>query len=248
MAPYLEKVLLTAPHLSTQHLRPDPTDKLLRPRPRPLPAAFLLTNLRLRQQPPHRFPVHLPVDRHWQTGYPHHSVRHHVRRQRPLHMPPKAPLIQRLRLRCHHRHQLLLSPSLEYLHYSLPHPRVLLQHRLDLPQFDPIPTYLHLPIPAPQVLQLAIDPARDVARTVHSGSRLWGKRISNKTLARQDRVVPVSPSDADATDPKLTPSTVGQKIEVRTQHIGPPSRQRPSHDAADGGLRSLTFNHVGRRG
>src|SRR5262249_41673408 len=47
---------------------------------------------------------------------------------------------------------LVPRPLLPHHHHRLAHPHLLPQHRLDLPQLDPVPPHLHLPVPPPQKL------------------------------------------------------------------------------------------------
>src|SRR5579872_5916306 len=164
ISPQVEEVVVHSHLLHPQHLRPDLRQLLLRLRPRLLVPALQFRPLpaRLRQV----FPVQLPVRRHRQPLHLHPHPRHHVLRQPLLQIPPQLSRLHSTRQH-HIPHQPLLTSSsfafcfsrslyFPHLYRRLFHSRVLLQHRLNLSQLDPVPAHLHLLVPPPLILNRSI--------------------------------------------------------------------------------------------
>src|SRR5262249_41585004 len=101
---------------------------------------------------------------------------------------------------------LLLFP---HFHHRFLHSTLLPQHPLHLPQFDPIPSHLHLPVRSPHILQIPVSPpSPSVSRPVHPLSPHSSIRVRHKSLRRQFPTLPTPsppscPSHIHLPDPSL---------------------------------------------
>src|SRR5438876_256544 len=89
--------------------------------------------------------------------------------------------------------------------HSLPHCRELLQHRLDLAQFDAEATQLDLVIyPSKQLKRTIATITRHITRTIQPISRISTEGMANETLSRQLWTLEIAARQSIATNIKLT--------------------------------------------
>ena len=258
ISPQVEEVVVHSHLLHPQHLRPDLRQLLLRLRPRLLVPALQLRPLpsRLRQS----LPVQLPVRRHRQPLHLHPHPRHHVLRQPLLQIPPQ---LARLHSTCQHHipHQPLLwcprfcfcpIPSSYFPHHyrRFPHSRVLLQHRLDLSQLDPVPPHLHLLVPPPLILDHSIPQIPPhISRPIQPSLAV---RIRNESLPRQLLPLPVPSPYLHSPDVQLPTHSLRHYLLFLIQHVHLHVRNRSPdrhHSATFSGTHSgfaLPARHVDR--
>src|ERR1700683_4854620 len=211
----------TIPHpypLPTQHLLPDRHQLPLQLRPR----RHILVRMthpqlhRVRQPAP----VDLPVRRQRKPLHLHHIRRHHILRQPALQVTPYPALLHCLPL-CRpviRRDITTLAtrtaapgrPLSPQHRHRRPHTRVTPQHRLDLPQLDPISPHLHLLVLPAQVLDIPIpQPPPTISRPVQPLLQLI--RIGHKPFPRQLSPVQITPRQPHTTNTDLPPPPLRQQ-------------------------------------
>src|SRR5689334_260833 len=88
--------------------------------------------------------------------------------------------------------------------YSLAHPGMLVQHILNLSEFYPKPTHLHLLVHSPEEVNLSTgNEARQITRLVETRAWHAAERVGDESLRSQCRLVQITSRQADAADVNL---------------------------------------------
>lgn len=92
------------------------------------------------------------------------------------------------------------------------------QHRCDLAEFDTVAADLQLIVHAPEILDRAVgQPASEIARAVQALRAIVRQR--DELVVRERRVVQIAARDAGARDAELADLAVGQRRELRVEHM-----------------------------
>src|SRR5207247_9616821 len=100
------------------------------------------------------------------------------------------------------------------------HGRVSRQHSFDLAQFNAEPADLYLIIDATEILNISIrQEACQIARPIHTGTRIGGEGIRNKALGREVRATKVAARQAFPSEVQFTGNADWSWPRVCVQHV-----------------------------
>ena len=132
--------------------------------------------------------------------------------------------------RGHIRHQALLARLILARHrHGLLDPNALEQLRFDLPELDPKPPQLDLPIVATQKLDVPIGaPAPEIPRAVQARARYGAEGIGHEALGGQFGSVQIPAPDPGAADVNLAGHPDRHRLTVPVQNVNLRVRDRPA--------------------